>query len=659
MARPLAVTAFSSQPARYERRRRPSFRMHWPLFTAVFFAFVVLAMTATLLIPKQYTATAKMIVGGTQTSATVIDLIQDGPVVDKVIAALKLDQTRAQLLGRINVKPVPNTSIVSLSATAGSPAQAATIANTFPAIFIDRERELISSQAVAEQTYLQNAVSDAENTLQQANAALSGYQAKYRTESKVEQLQSDQSQAQAELASVQSQIAALPPTIAGQQVTDVNPTSTQLQQQLAETELQLATARQRYTDKHPAVIALEQQERALQSQIAAEPVTVAGQVVAVPNPLYQQLSQQAATLRSQIQVDGVQIAALQQGRKALGAAAVVPATQLGFLQERARLASGVYKALEQEYDDAVVSANSATSDVTVVQPADPGNVSVSPNLIVNFVASIVIGLILALLAVAIAAVIRPRIREDRDVERTLSLPVIAHIPSMAAPHQRALPWLQTVTLEAFLHLCASLRILGRKYGNHVIVITSPEKGDGKTTIAYHLALAISRIRSRVLLIDADMRCPATHTQANIENVRGLSDVLSGQRSFEQTVVHHTAALDILTAGTLPPNPVALAESSSLDDLLDFARERYDCIIIDTPALTPVVDSALIAVRADATALVLSANNSHEGAAGEAVTRLRSLGVDNILGVILNRATTRFSDYGDYFASQAPALQASR
>jgi Mrp family chromosome partitioning ATPase len=109
------------------------------------------------------------------------------------------------------------------------------------------------------------------------------------------------------------------------------------------------------------------------------------------------------------------------------------------------------------------------------------------------------------------------------------------------------------------------------------------------------------------------------------------------------------------------NPVALAESTALDDLLVLARDRYDCIIIDTPALGPFVDSALIAMRADSTALVLSANNSDERAAAHAVVRLRSLGVDNILGVIMNRTGTKFTDYDrycDYLVSAPRALPSS-
>jgi len=713
MSRHLAPQATSTQPTTYEPTRETerlddiayvgrlfsSIRTHWRLFFGVFVAFVTLVIVGTMLVPKQYTATVKMIVGGAQnqedaqerysslpvlnalalqssdlSADTVADLVQEGPVVDKVIDTLKLDQTRGQLLNHISVKPVLNTTILTLKATWKNPTQAAAIANTFSSVFVDRERDLISSQAVTAQNYLKQAIGDAQTSLQQANSALTAYQAKSQiadittqtqellqrveaAESKIAELQDDQKQAEAQLTSAQSQLSELPSTISGQQDTDVNPATTQLRSQLADVNVQLAAAHARYTDKYPAVIALEQQRDQLLRQIATQPATVLGQKIAIPNPVYEQLAQQAATLRGQIQGDDAQIAELQQQRKDLNPAiAALPAqtAKLGFLQEHAKLASDVYTALEQKYDNAVVAANSAISDVTVVQPADPNDVEVTPSLLFNALAGVVVGLMLALLAVAVADAFQRRIREDRDVERVIGLPVIAHIPNMSAKEERALPWLRTVTLEAFLHLCVSMRILGQKTGARVVVITSPEKGDGKTTIAFNLATAMSRIRSRVLLIDADMRCPAAHLQAQIENGIGLADVLAGNRSFDDAVVSFTPTLHLLTAGTIPPNPVGLSESASFDSLLEQVRECYDCVIIDTPALSPVVDSVLIAARADATAIVLSANRSNEGAAGQAVTRLRALGIDNVLGVIMNRTRTKFTDYSDYFASGPPA-----
>jgi capsular exopolysaccharide synthesis family protein len=681
----------------YVGRLLSSIRVHWRLFAAVFFGFLALVTIGTLLVPRQYTATVKMIVGSAPSTAdsqqstlpvlnalvlqssdlssnTVAELVQEGPVVDKVIDRLKLKDSPGDILSHLSVKPISETAILSLSVSWRNADQAAIIANAFASAFVDRERDLIRSQALAAQGYLQQAIANAQQEMQKANDNLSAFQARTQiadiasqtqaliqrlenAESQIAELREDQKQAQAQLASAQSQLRQLSSTIPGSKATDVNPTTLQLREQLANVEVQLATARERYTDKYPQVIELTQQRDQLRRAIDAQPGTVSGSVVAVPNPVYEQLAQQSATLRSQIQGDGAKIGVLEQQQKMLRPRiSALPSTtaQLAFLQERAKLATDVYNALQQKYNDAVVAANSAISDVTVVQPASANNVSVSPNLRFNMLIGAAIGFILACLAVAVIEALQQRIREDRDVERVCGLPVIAHIPSMSPADAEALPWLQTVTLEAFLHLCASLRLRTRS-SSSVVAITSPEKGDGKSTVAFHLASAMSRIRSRVLLVDGDMRRPAVHVQAKIKNRLGLSDVLSGVCKFEDAVAHVSPTLDILTAGSITENPVGLIESPQFDRLLELGRDRYDYVIVDTAALNPVVDSVLIAAHADATALVLSAHSSNEKVAGEASERLRALGVDNIVGVVMNRTRTKFSDYRDYFSPRSPAL----
>lgn len=672
-----------------------SIRSHWKVFVGVFAGFVALVTIGTLLVPKQYTATVKMIIGGTLnresaaerystlpvlnaltlqssdlSADTIAELVQEGPVLDQVISTLNLNQSRGELLSHVSVKPVVNTAILTLSVRWKDPQRAAEIANTFSTAFVARERELIGSQAVAAQTYLQQAISKAQISLQQANRELSTYEAGSQitditaqtqallarmeaAESKIEQLVDDQKQAQAQLASAQSQLAQLPTTIAGQEATDVNPASIQLRNQLADVEVQLASARRKYTEEHPTVIALEHQRTDLMRQLAAQPGTVPGQAIAVPNPVYQQLAQQSATLRGQIQGDTAQIAALRAQRKAMQpeiAALPAQTAKLGFLQERAKLAQDVYTSLSQKYDDAVVAANSAISDVSVVQAATADDTSVSPNLTFNVLASIVIGMILATLAVVMIDLLARRIREEDDVAVALGMPVIARIPDISGANQRSLPWLQTVTIEAFLHLCAALHMRGARSAR-VVAITSPEQGDGKSTIAFRLATAMSHIRARVVLVDADMRCPCAHVQAGVENAAGLADVLSGTRSFEETVTKISPTLDLLTAGTIPHNPVGLIESNSFDELLQHLRNQYDSVIIDTAALIPAVDSILLAARSDATAIVISAAKSHERKAKDAIATLRAMGIENIVGVILNRTKTNLSDYSDYFATR--------
>jgi len=585
MVRHLLSVASSSPPLQYDptQQAKPVVRTHWRLFAGVFFACLALVMLATLILPKRYTATVKLLVGSIQTAAgakgnalsynTIVDVVREGTVVKRVIDTLKLDEKSAQLRDRIKVNVVPNTPIVGLSATSRSPEQAAAIANTFAAALIDRDRELAGARGVAAQAHLQTALYKAQNALQQADSVLATYQAKNAAESKLATLIDDREQAEAQLRNTLAQIAVVPPTVAGEQITDVNPAFSELRQQLSETETQLATARTRYTDQNPALISLERQRNALLRQVGREPGTVAGRTIAVPNPIYQQLSQQAATLRSNIAQDIVQIAELQHRREALVptlAALPTDATELQTLQERAATASDVYKALQQKYDDAVVAADSAVSDVTVAQPAEPDDVTVSPNVVFNAVAGIVFGLISALFAVAIANYLKRRNARKDDVESALDGPVAGRL---------LMPYLQTGVSGRLPQLDAALKVLQSKSGNRAIVITGQENADALTTIPYDVAAAMSQIVSRVLLVDADMRSASIY----------LSEILSGQRRLDQAVVHYTGTLDVLTVGSPSPNSHAISDSQALDKLIDLTGECYDCVIVDKRVLVPSID----------------------------------------------------------------------
>lgn len=683
----------------YVGRFWDAIKSHRKVFFGIAIGFVVLTAVVSFLTPKQYTASVKFIVGGTPNQAsstdkatqlpvlnalalqsadlsadTFAELMQEGPVADQVISKLGLKVGRGRLLKGISVKPVLNTAVLTLSAKWKNPEQAALIANTFAAVFLDRDRELVRSQAVAVQQQLGTAIADARTRMQTANDELSRYQSAKQitdvpsaTQSlmgraagldlKLDQASQDARQAGAQLASARRQLTALPPTIAGQQASELNPTMLQLRQQLADAEVALATAERKYTERHPTVIGLRQQRDQLRTEIASLPSSVASGVTMIPNPVYQQLQTQVDTLGAQVQGDTAQIKELRRQRASLNPMIKrLPAdmAKLSFLQQRATLAAGVYSTLQQRQNDAVVAADTAISDVAVVAPAAADDTSVSPNTMMNVIVSIPLGLALAALIVAILELLEQRVRSDADVRRAIGLPVIAHIPNIDTTNPKALPWVRSMSIEAFLHLCTSLRMRTGKSAQ-TIAITSPSRGDGKSSIAYNLAAAMANIRPPILIIDADMRYPTIHFHANCENDRGLSDVLDGSARLDDVLVNLAPGFDVLTAGKPPEHPVSLLESRAFDDLLETVRGRYNTVIVDTTAFVPVADATIVASRVDATAVVLSTVSTNEKVATAFLNRFRSLGIDNIVGVILNRTVPAYVDYSDYFAVPSRGL----
>ncbi|HVA38684.1 MAG TPA: Wzz/FepE/Etk N-terminal domain-containing protein, partial [Candidatus Dormibacteraeota bacterium] len=334
----------------------------WKLFVAVVVGFVAVVGIVTLLVPKTYTTTAQLLVGGSpnpangnqntslpvlnalllaggdQTTETYATLLQQEGLAAQVIKDLSLNISPTALLDQVHVKPVVNTMILDLAVGWKDPKAAAQITNDFASVFVARERDLVRSQAAAALTFLKAEFPTAEKRKNEAEAALASYQSKHAivdintqtqnilarkgaVDSKIDAAQLDQREATALLASVNQQLGGTPATIDNSRSDAANPALMALQQQLADVNVKLAAARARYTSQHPEVIALTQQREALLRQIKQLPSSVNGGVVIGPNPVYQTLQQAAAQYRARIAGDAAQITEL--GAQGKGLAPII------------------------------------------------------------------------------------------------------------------------------------------------------------------------------------------------------------------------------------------------------------------------------------------------------------------------------------------------
>ena len=130
--------------------------------------------------------------------------------------------------------------------------------------------------------------------------------------------------------------------------------------------------------------------------------------------------------------------------------------------------------------------------------------------------------------------------------------------------------------------------------NNIAVVTSWSKGEGKSTATSNLAISFSKMGKKVLLIDCDLRRPNVHNLLKLDNTTGLSEVVGKFVSFKDAV--HSEVLpcfDVLTSGSIPPNPSELLASASFDALIKSVRDEYEYIIIDSPPLGVVTDTLLL------------------------------------------------------------------
>jgi capsular exopolysaccharide synthesis family protein len=209
---------------------------------------------------------------------------------------------------------------------------------------------------------------------------------------------------------------------------------------------------------------------------------------------------------------------------------------------------------------------------------------------------------------------------------------------------------QSLAAEQYRALRTRIKQAENGRAVRAIVITSPNKGDGKSLTAANLALTMAQeFQQRVLLIDADLRRPAVHNLFGMPAGPGLADVLMGAMELSQALVkveHHHMTL--LPAGSVPHHPAELLGSAAMRRVLDSLRARYDRILIDMPPVAPLADLHIVAPMADGLLMIVRAGVTPRPAIERA---LSGLDMSKVLGLVLNESggniadTAAYHDYG--------------
>lgn len=190
------------------------------------------------------------------------------------------------------------------------------------------------------------------------------------------------------------------------------------------------------------------------------------------------------------------------------------------------------------------------------------------------------------------------------------------------------------TKEAYNSIRTKLMFTGRGEKCPVFAVTSSLAGDGKSTNAVSLAVSIAMAEQRVLLIDADMRKPSIHRYFGVESRDGLSEILADLTNEVKIRSTDCENLSILTAGQVPPNPAELLGSKQMSTLLEYVRQYFDYVIIDTPPVNIVTDAAVLAGMITGYILVVQSGKNHLRDLNDAVHRLQEM-KGNIVGLVLN------------------------
>lgn len=182
----------------------------------------------------------------------------------------------------------------------------------------------------------------------------------------------------------------------------------------------------------------------------------------------------------------------------------------------------------------------------------------------------------------------------------------------------------------------------------VIMVSSAGPGEGKTTTISNLAITFAQSERKTLLIDADLRKPTAHHTFSVSNRWGLSSVVSQHCTVEEAIqMSNIPNLDIITSGTIPPNPAEMLNSNRMSAVISQLRESYDMILIDTPPLLAVTDAQIVATKSDGAILVVDQGRVKRDIAKKAIQNLQTVNA-RILGVVLNNVKRKANEEAYYY-----------
>jgi capsular exopolysaccharide synthesis family protein len=267
-----------------------------------------------------------------------------------------------------------------------------------------------------------------------------------------------------------------------------------------------------------------------------------------------------------------------------------------------------------------VSAASTRPELQLAESAEAPSSPASPHPFRNAIFGFFAALFIAALAVLIRAQLVPRLSGARELSRLLELPVLAEVPhTRRRGLERRPKTLSGAEYEAYQTLHAALRTQLPATQQQIVLVTSALHGEGKTEVTAGLGLALSQAGLRTWLVSADMRWPRLHELFDVAQEPGFAEVLAGARTFtdgaasEIVTADHTlrystdlgaGGLHVLASGHKPRDPAKLLASDALDGFFDqIKRSDYDYVLLDGPPLVGLVDSQVLAQRADGVLLV--------------------------------------------------------
>lgn len=477
-----------------------------------------------------------------------------------------------------------------------------------------------------------------------------------------------------------------------------NPRYQQLLNQLQDIESKIAKESARFTEDSPTIQALRNQQRNLlpllqqeSQKVLGTNQTQAGTPNDSPSTIRLDLTKQLVDAANQIQVLQVRQNAIALARQSINQEVnqmpVIARKYTDFQRELTVATESLNRFLGVRENLEIEKAQKSIPWQIIVKPQKP-EVPVSPktdrNIMLGAIAGLLLGMGVAFLVDRLDNVFHsPDELKDRTKlpllgiipyhKQLKALTPIATLAEMkpsddSAPKKRNRnkpQWYKASPfLESFRSLHTNIRFLGSDTPIHSIVISSATPGDGKSTIAVHLAQAAAAMGQRVLLVDADLRRPQVHHILGLENQYGLSNIIATGLTAKQAIQRLPMwdHLYVLPAGQQPPDPTRLLGSKKMQYFMEQFHAVFDLVIYDTPPVVGLADGRLLAAHTDGVVMVAGLGRTDRSLLLQALDGMKIANAP-VLGIVANgvkgHTTSSYYHYQHYYVSESEVLKAKK
>jgi capsular exopolysaccharide synthesis family protein len=574
-------------------------------------------------------------------------------------------------LGGLRISPIADTDLVTIEYVSTDRNLAAKLANAHAHGYIRFGIELRSQSNEEAQSFLKERLGELKDSLEKSEVALNDYRRakgiipglmsldgkETVVLDRVSELSKDLTTAQVERIGLEAQMQLINsrkydsmPAVMGDTGVEA------VQGQLNSLDADYASMGKKFKPDYPPMMQMEAKRAELERRLEAE----ISRVIAGIQGSYQAASDKEQKLQNEMNKERQQALGLNDA-----------AVEYAILQREVDTNRELYESVLQRMKGVGLAAESQTSNIIIVDPAETPGAPSSPKKFSMIVRNSALALVAVIGLVFGLEYLDTTLKTPEQVERYLHVPNIGAIPSFAnlrlkakgaatlLPEDNGIKKIgygrellgvanpYSMVGEAYRTFRTALMLSRAGSPPKTILFTSAHSSEGKTVSATNTAAMFAQTGARVLLIDGDLRKPRCHRVLALENSSGLTEVLTGTCEV-QDVIRTTVVdgLSFMSAGSLPPNPTELLGSERMSQVLAMVAHEHDVVIIDSPPVMPVSDALLLATVVDGVVLVVNSVKTSKHHVKMTCAKLEYARA-KIFGVLLNEIDLKHPGYGHY------------